>query len=40
MRAALRMALNLISDQDTAAPITNLLHFFGDPMATSGSGSD
>ncbi len=38
-REALRMALNLISEQDTAAPITNLLHFFGDPMATSGSGS-
>ena len=38
-RAALRMALSLISDPDTAAPITNLLHFFGDPMAASGSGT-
>ena len=38
-REALRMVLNLISDQDTLAPITNLLHFFGDPMAASGSGS-
>ncbi len=38
-REALRMVVSRTSDPDTAEPITNLLHFFGDPMTGSSGGS-
>jgi hypothetical protein len=35
---ALRMTVNLASDPASVAPITNLLHFFGDPSVASANG--
>lgn len=37
--AALRIAVNRASDPASVEPITNLLHFFGDPAISPGNGS-